>query len=303
MHQSDQRAKHPLQHLPSLVRSLAAHLEKARGPEESRREEHVRVAQPASTLAHDGAVNQRDRVHLSAVSNLVRHLPALRNHPASDEGVVARADGHAAPGLVDEAVKEGGVAKDIAADSLSAADEHPGVLVGAEPGGGRVVEGVEAKDGDGLPRRRDGGIATFERNVGKLFASHSSNAGIFERSKKPRHNFRVGAECIVVGQEDDFTSGHLDAMDLLLALVRVVDGQDLDDVLSVLEIRYELLDSLQVASDGDDDDFFRLVFEPETQCTGERIIRLDGCDHNAHVRRGKCGILGKLKRLAAPGVS
>ncbi|CRK24821.1 hypothetical protein BN1708_003938 [Verticillium longisporum] len=263
MHQSNQRAKHPLQHLPSLVGSLAAHLQKAGGPKESRREEHVRVAQPASPLAHDGPVNQRDRVHLSAISDLVRHLPALRNHPACDEGVVSCADGDAAPSLVDEAVKEGGVAKNIAADSLSAADEHPGILVGAEPGGGRVVEGVEAKDRDGLPRCRDGGIATFERNVSKLFASNSADARIFERSKKPRHNFRAGAECIVVGQEDDFTSGHLDAMNLLLSLVRVIDSQDLNDVLSVREIRYELLDSLQVTSDGDDDDLFGLVFEPE----------------------------------------
>lgn len=135
-----------------------------------------------------------------------------------------------------------------------------------------------------------------------LLANSGANLWILEASKEVREHLGIAPENIVVNQSEDLALGFLDSDSKLVALICVISCHEADAVSAFTNHGLDkIMDTLEVAFDGDDDDFARIIGEPKAKGIRERVRGVNGRDDDADICALVVRRLGNRKRLVRLG--
>lgn len=280
------------------------------------------VTLPTDHLVQKTRVTHDEGGYLSLRGILNRNIPALGLEPAGQEDIVASVHELAVPSIIGDGLHESRVLGNVGTNHHGATNHAPATAIGSETNGLNIVLVIERAEGGNLPGSDDGRVAAVrvdesavkvrillhgertskkERTKEKrktlhipLLASDAADLGVLKTSQEVGQSLQSTPEGIVIDQSKNLTLGLLNADSHLVALAGVLGSHDADAVIALDDNGLDqVVDTLKVTVNGDNDDLLGFVGKPETKAVGEGIGGIDGSDNDADISALEAGLLRK----------
>lgn len=234
------------------------------------------VTCPSKHLLQEPPVGLHRTEELSLLAALDVGAPAVGDHPAGEELVIARVElVLPKPVVVREAVQELGILQDDRAVGSSTAGETRQTTVDVGRRGDLDVPDRETESGENLPDRHavaDGLYTMRSSDTTDLLVLETRQC-VWEEGRRP--------DSVIVGEDDDVGRGVFDAVGHLEAFVGEGDGQDADAL--GVDLVGEVLQRAKHFLFRDDENLLGLADKPAVGGLLELLSGINGGDDDRDI--------------------